>query len=362
MQVSADRHFAILDAHRGIAAIIVLLFHICAPLHLDWVAPHGYLAVDFFFLLSGVVIDRAYGTKLRDPTFRTRFLLLRLARLWPMILIGTLVGCLVSAARLAMRESLDLAALLSALAYGLALLPFGRVPPSGFIFPFNGPLWSLFFEVVANLAYAYGFRWLRGWLLVLIVQLAGAGVACLAFAKGDLELGAQAATYDYAGGTARVFFSFLVGVLISRHAARLPRLGITAPMLTIILAGVLMSPWPNRAPLFDTIAALVVFPILVNEGLACEVPTSWRPVCRFFGDLSYPLYGIHYPIMRVFLYVQETRDLKGLVLATSVIAEIAACLIAAYFTMRFLEAPLRDVLMSRARRGIDTAPAGTMAQ
>lgn len=59
-------HYPILDGLRGVAAIIVVTFHLTEPLgsgHLDIIVNHGYLAVDFFFLLSGFVIGYAYDDR-----------------------------------------------------------------------------------------------------------------------------------------------------------------------------------------------------------------------------------------------------------------------------------------------------------
>lgn len=59
-------HYPILDGLRGVAALIVVGFHLAEPLasgHLDNVVNHGYLAVDFFFLLSGYVMGYAYDDR-----------------------------------------------------------------------------------------------------------------------------------------------------------------------------------------------------------------------------------------------------------------------------------------------------------
>ena len=55
-------HYAILDGLRGVAALLVILYHVFECF--DWSpAPHGYLAVDFFFVLSGFVIGYAYDDR-----------------------------------------------------------------------------------------------------------------------------------------------------------------------------------------------------------------------------------------------------------------------------------------------------------
>ena len=88
------KHFELLDAMRGVAAIAVVLFHfmeIAQPDYRNSFIPHSYLAVDFFFCLSGFVIAYAYDQKLAAIGLK-RFFLLRLLRLHPLVIIGTLIG------------------------------------------------------------------------------------------------------------------------------------------------------------------------------------------------------------------------------------------------------------------------------
>src|ERR1700761_9089923 len=88
--------YEILDGLRGVAAVIVVAFHICeahATGPLDQVINHGYLAVDFFFVLSGFVVGYAYDDRWGKMTLRG-FLLRRLIRLHPMVILGSVVGAI----------------------------------------------------------------------------------------------------------------------------------------------------------------------------------------------------------------------------------------------------------------------------
>lgn len=90
------KHFELLDGMRGIAAIAVVLFHfmeIAQPDYRNNFIPRSYLAVDFFFCLSGFVIAYAYDSKLASIG-RKRFFALRLIRLHPLVVIGSLIGIL----------------------------------------------------------------------------------------------------------------------------------------------------------------------------------------------------------------------------------------------------------------------------
>lgn len=94
--LSIKPHYPILDGLRGVAAIIVVTFHLAEPLgtsHLDILVNHGYLAVDFFFLLSGFVMGYAYDDRWGKMTVGS-FLKRRVERLQPMVILGMTLGAI----------------------------------------------------------------------------------------------------------------------------------------------------------------------------------------------------------------------------------------------------------------------------
>lgn len=87
-------HYNILDGLRGVATLTVVWFHIFeafATSHLDQVINHGYLAVDFFFVLSGFVVGYAYDDRWKKMTIKD-FLKRRFIRLHPLVVIGAIIG------------------------------------------------------------------------------------------------------------------------------------------------------------------------------------------------------------------------------------------------------------------------------
>ena len=86
-------HYEILDGLRGVAALMVLVFHVFDACQAN-VLPHGYLAVDFFFVLSGFVIGYSYDDRWERGLTVGGFLRRRLIRLHPMVVCGAVVGCL----------------------------------------------------------------------------------------------------------------------------------------------------------------------------------------------------------------------------------------------------------------------------
>ena len=86
--------YEVLDGLRGVAAYTIIFFHIVegyskGPAYN--VVNHGYLAVDFFYVLSGFVIGYAYDDRWDRMTI-TDFFKRRLIRLHPMSIAGTITG------------------------------------------------------------------------------------------------------------------------------------------------------------------------------------------------------------------------------------------------------------------------------
>lgn len=93
--LASKPHYEILDGLRGVAAVMVVIFHLfeahAGGNHLEQIINHGYLAVDFFFMLSGFVIGYAYDdrwNRMSTVTFFKR----RIIRLHPMVIVGSIVG------------------------------------------------------------------------------------------------------------------------------------------------------------------------------------------------------------------------------------------------------------------------------
>ena len=311
--VPPAHHFRTLDALRGVAAVSVMLLHddqFGASL-----LPGGYLAVDLFFLLSGFVIANAYSEKMSEGLSARAFLYRRAIRLWPMLALGALLGIVLHGGH----------------AGSLMLVPNFKSPTN--LFPTNPALWSLLFEVLAYTVFAFGGRKLRVPLLATIVFIS-AGALVLLVSRGGLlvEFGAQ--WQALGGGFARLGFGFAGGMLLwhlhtRAHvpARRVTSLAWAVPALFVALVMAVPSPPAGLIPL----ATLVLFPVLVWLALRWEAPQQW--LAKRLGDLSYPLYCIHMPLLATFVH-----DL------TSAVA-MALCLpFVALALDRFVDRPARAAL------------------
>ena len=315
-------HYELLDDLRGVAALVVIWYHVFegfATSPVDQRFNHGYLAVDFFFILSGFVVGYAYDDRWKRRALTlTDFIKRRLIRLHPMVVLGAVLGAVTFCLQGSVQwdgTPVAFSSVLLALLLGLFLIPAlpGSAPEvrgNGEMYPLNGPTWSLFFEYIGNLCYALFLRRLPTRWLAGFVTLTGAGLAAFAVGNGSgyghLGVGWSLADHNLVGGFLRLLFAFPMGLLLSRvfrpvavrGAFWICSLAIVG-LLSVPYVGDGTAPWMNG--LYDTVCVLVLFPLLVwlgASGRATDRKTSG--ICKFLGDISYPVYVIHYPFMYLF--------------------------------------------------------------
>ena len=295
------RVFHSLDGLRGIAAVGVVVFHLqqaFAPI----MTPGGYLAVDLFFLMSGVVISHSYETRFRAGMGTLDFMRARLIRLYPLYLLGTLLGIVVTVASLHGRNSQhwDAASLLQAVSLALFLVPNFSGRPVHEMFPLNIPCWSLFFEILVNLLFVMAWPWLTSRRLLAAIVVSGGAVAFAAAYTGNLDQGSTASSVVV--GLARTVFGFSVGVLIARRIGQAPRRQSNGGFLAIVAVVVIaITAWPTgeRRALWDAICVLLVFPVVVYWGTLIDPGLRLRRIATFLGVTSYAIYVLHSPLSAV---------------------------------------------------------------
>lgn len=358
------RFFHTLDLMRGLAAIAVMTLHLE-----DWLLwqpfPQAYLAVDLFFILSGVVIDNAYRRRLAGGLSVGAFMAVRLIRLWPLYLLGLVLAAVVAAGGLMRAESrwsVELLAL--AFALGALFLPMLGASPVANVFPLNGPSWSLSFELFVNYAYALLARRLRTPALVVVALVSAVLLAGVALRHGNVDVGAT--TADWVLAFPRVVFGFTVGVLIARVRAGAPA---RARGVEVVAVGALLviafhgppagMPLPRAA--WDMAFVMVAFPLLVYRGTVADCPPWMRGAATFLGVTSYAVYVLHIPLS-VLVVQQVDRLTHGLVVRGAPytgVTVILAMLLAAWAADRWYDAPVRRWLTRRravAGRPLPTRP------
>ena len=371
--IKPKKHYEILDGLRGVAAIIVVAFHIFEAFaggnRFRQIINHGYLAVDFFFLLSGFVVAYAYDDRWGKMT-QWEFYKRRLIRLQPMVIMGMIIGAIfyyfqASDILFPMIGDMAVWKVILTMIIGFTLLP---IPPSMEIrgwaemHPLDGPAWSLFFEYIANILYGLFFRKFSNKVLGIFVLLfAGMLVNYTVFGpKGDVIGGWSLNLEQMNIGFTRLLYPFFAGVLLSR-LGKLIHIKGAFWVCSILIAIVLMVPrigdenslWMNG--LYESICIILVFPLIVSIGAGGEIrnPFSLK-ICKVLGDISYPLYITHYPL--IYWYTAWVVDNKvalndGYVLGFGV---LIASIVMAYLCLKLYDEPVRNWLQHKFQKSNKT--------
>jgi peptidoglycan/LPS O-acetylase OafA/YrhL len=359
--LSERQHFATLDGLRGVAAIMVVTLHVLHPFDIS-LSPHAGLAVDFFFCLSGFVIGYAYENRLLGTMSFVEFAVARIIRLYPLILVGLLLGFLVAVAKATTaHQPAFIPNLLIVTALEALFVPF---PPSlglGWpeLPPLDPPAWSLFFEFCANFAYAAFVTRLTKSVLPPLLGFGATIVFVQAYALGGVDGGNH--WHGFYEGFGRVFFPYLCGLVLYRLwcARPLGCLARLAPITPIALFAVLACPVsPSVNWLYESLVVVVAFPLIVRAAALDAPGPRTTAIYLFLGRLSYPLYILHYPLIRVFSNFARAHDLHGIQFWLLIAAEFSSAIGFSFVVMKCFDEPVRDWLGRkwRSRRQIN-APA-----
>ncbi len=356
-------HYDLLDGLRGVAAITVVWFHIFeafATSHLDQRINHGYLAVDFFFVLSGFVIGYAYDDrwgKMKTKDFIKR----RVIRLHPMVVMGAIIGavmfywqgCPVWDVSKVTIGALFMATFINALL--LPATPGTEIRGLGEMYPLNGPGWSLFFEYIGNILYALFIHKFSTRVLAVLVFLAGCGLALFAIGGpyGDICAGFSLTGTEFTAGSLRLLFSFSAGLLLFRifkpvkikGAFWICSLSIIA-LLSVPRLGGAEYLWMNGV--YDTVCFAVFFPFLVYLGASGKTTDKYTTrICKFLGDISYPLYMVHYPFIYLYYAWVKNGNLTFQESFPGALGVVIGSIVLAYGCLKFYDIPVRKYLANR---------------
>lgn len=356
------QRYEVLDGLRGVAALAVVGLHFLdtffssektSPLH------HAGLAVDFFFMLSGFVIAHAYDGRWSRMSVR-QFFSLRLQRLHPLVVLGASIGLLTYILDPFYPQQHQVGPWTLGLVYllGLLLLPAPPLPNrADQTHSLNGPSWSLTEEYLANIVYALiGPRIGRRSLLALVV-ISGIGLVAVGATHATLQLG-----WDWSHlwmAPVRTAFPFFTGMLLQRVQARLrvPGGWLT---LSVVLIAVFAAPFlPNlgSVPLngiFEAALVIGIFPLIIAGGAAAEASGFLGKLCRLCGELSYPIYIVHFPLVRLFSdWVWARHPSHTMIVAVG--APLALSIpVLAWMALKLYDEPIRAALAGRRRAAPQT--------
>lgn len=347
---TASSHFLVMDFARGLAAFLVMVYHVVPLFFPDFIyLERSYLAVDLFFLMSGYVVARAYEEKILDKRLSIwRFSKIRFLQLYPLYILSCGLGLSYFLIKigLAHDDAPTIGAILWAAPSALAILPCVNCTGiSSGLFPFSPAAWSLSMEFWFNVVYAFLVFRLSDKVLSAVCVLSGVLLIIAAIDQGSLDQGMRIS--NLMGGVYRFWFSFSLGVLMFRKgaiASRVPRfLWLVFPLFFVFPA------IPKDAVFIQLLWVLVVFPIFVFLFSNAPVPKGVSVLFDHFGRLSYGLYILHGPVLLIFMgavkFVWGDRWIE--VPLISLVGCVSVIVLATAVLTYLVDEPLRQRLRSR---------------
>ena len=392
-------HYILLDGLRGVAALMVLWYHVFegfafAKGSVIETFNHGHLGVDFFFLLSGFVISYAYDDRWKSRQRSTvkslslkDFFKRRLIRLHPMLVMGAFIGLICFLLQGGVKwDGSSTPIHWTLIAFVLTLFFIPAYPGASYdirgnaeMFPLNGPSWSLFFEYIGNILYALFIRKLSNKMLTVLVG--ATGILWIWFVAFDISgydmigIGWTLDVVNFFGGLLRMMFPFTLGMLMARLFSQRTTDNRQQSFFTnnifwiatIVLFALFSVPYisgedvTSRVPtlanislngIYELFCIMVVFPLIVWIAALSDSAQSkfTLRISKFLGDLSYPLYIVHYPVMYLF-YAWLIKNQYFTLGETwqMVILVLTVCIVLAYACLKLYDEPIRKKLSKLIR-------------
>ncbi len=365
-------HYALLDGLRGVAALLVVWYHVFEGYQFGSGAAiikemnHGYLAVDFFFILSGFVIGYAYDDRWGKTLGTGNFFKRRLIRLHPMVVMGAVIGLVMFILQGAVTWDGTRAttpAMMIALLCAMLMIPAVpgcsyEVRGNGEMYPLNGPAWSLFFEYIGNILYALFLRRLSTRNLGILAAVLSVALACFTITDpsgyGMFGVGWTLDGLNFAGGLLRMLCPFTIGMFLSRIFKPIAVKG-AFWICSFLLLLLLHVPYIEDNGtlclngIFEAAGIIFVFPLIVWVGASGMTTDRFSTrVCNFLGDISFPLYIVHYPFM--YYFYAWLIDKQLFTLGETWPAALITCavsIVVAWLCLRFYDIPVRRWLAKR---------------
>ena len=339
--------FSTLNGMRGIAALFVLNRHTSD--YWNFTIFRSYLAVDLFFILSGFVIAHAYDKKLNERVIKLKdFIFIRIIRLYPVYFLSLIVASAFQIYLICVQgnsDSHNAASLTVTILLTVFFIPSHLYGGNNFLFPLNGPYWSLFYELIVNFAYASLRKWLSIKNLIYSVVFFGAVILLSSLLHNGLDGGSVWKTTSFYAGILRALFGIFYGLLIYRLRIIIPNVNSelsTTILPILIMTLILLVPSVGRFDgLLDGISVILLFPLCIYLA-SLSKNVHFEKIFLILGTASYPIYVLHKPIADIFreiwpIFIHKNAPLSGLLLITFLI--FISIIIEKYYDL-----PLRRLL------------------
>ncbi len=276
-----------LEALRGVAAVCILLLHTRAVFGGKPVFGKGYLAVEFFLMLSGFLMAYAQEARLARDDAPLRFMAKRYKRLWPTMALGGAIGL----PRLFLRTT-GLGQFASIAIANFLLIP---VSFKRELFPLNIPAWTIFYELIANLLHALVLRHLRLWAIWLGIAALVPVMVWVGQSWGSFDVGAR--PESFLAGLPRILFAYLIGIALGRWWGGQPPVPVPALLAIPAMPVILATGWKLGLNVwwFDFGFTVIACPLMIAGGVRLA---RFHRLAGLIGQLSFPLFAVQMPILQ----------------------------------------------------------------
>jgi len=311
--------------------------------------PEGELAADSCCCLSVLVLAHASSERHGTSMSVAKFAITRISRLYPMRLLSVVIATAYFLGKsLLTPENVPLVDILASGLTGALVLPFFgssvALSTEHAAFPINGPLWSLFFEFLISFVWASVFAVLTFRRTLVLAFLCAAILLTVGLMRQDLLLGDH--SHDFIWGVPRVGVSFFLGLIIY-HIHKLRALHLKWPLWAVCLILILPMMLP-RTPgvtdvMLDAVFIFALSPMIVLLGAEVSVNQQIKSIADLGGELSYPIYVLHFPI---FACLNGAVQIFGLDISALPFITLCFCtiMIGSWLALIWYDRPVRRLL------------------
>jgi peptidoglycan/LPS O-acetylase OafA/YrhL len=345
------KSFPALDGFRGIAAVIVFLFHLRSLFlgYSGYPAGDGYLAVDIFFALSGFVLAHSYLSKFQHGMSVFEFVKKRIVRLYPLYFLGLVIGSILFISEIIENESFNYGEIIKIISLEIFFLP-AKAKENSQLFPINNVAWSLFFELIVNFVFVLFWKYINNKSLKIILITSGSLFFVYIFNAQTASIGNTWQTSF--SGLLRTVFSFSMGLLVHNlYSAGKLRFNVKLSGffigIFVLVAYLVMPIQDSNRILYDIIFIAIISPALLVVGINVDLRGKVASVFSFLGMISYALYCLHYPILLAIPYLTKkffAAQSVSIILIS--IISVPLFLLISYLSVKFYDVPIRKILMS----------------
>jgi peptidoglycan/LPS O-acetylase OafA/YrhL len=221
--------------------------------------------------------------------------------------------------------------------------------------PLNGPAWSLFYEYVANILYGVFVRRFSNTALAILVFIAGGALLHMAVSgtNGDLIGGWSLEPAQLRIGITRLCYPFFAGLLLSR-IIKIRNIKNAFLWCSLFIVAALCVPriggpehtWMNG--LYDSLCVIALFPLIVYTGACGSLNGSFaKRSCKFLGNISYPVYIIHYPLIYIYTNWVNTNKIPLTNALPVALVVFISIVILAFACLKLYDEPVRKWLQGK---------------